>query len=415
MVFILLSWDFFIPALADGFHWSLSDSKTLQVSMTLLSILTELDNIVVWMASVRPRTCKSSSSFTKPLGVVPSAPITIDTTVNFMFHSFLVLWQDLSTFISLFASFGFQSEVCQDHIILFFESFFIPVLAGIWVIASLLNSPGLFPLFWQISPMIFFEWPLHALLFLSLPVPVQILWWFTERTSYNRYHCNFHVLWYFQFSSKVLAYMFLFVFFQFNPVLNRNGKVYYSTGSLFLLAITRSGRQIITRSGRQIIRLYLKIPENIYVSFSRTDLRLCLYHLFVWSNLNFLHNSRWITLPTQSCLVLYSFSTDLLHLFILWFIVLSQSPHNLPLQFCYVLSILALTLLVLMALFSAAIRKDSVSLLKFSFLSHVHVFSREIPPVSRLKYHKVAFFPFFFFLLFLFCSCLCCLFGFRWL
>ena len=32
---------------------------------------------------------------------------------------------------------------------------------------------------------------------------------------------------------------------------------------------------------------------------------LYIYRLFVWSNLNFLHNSQWITSPTQSCLVLY--------------------------------------------------------------------------------------------------------------
>ena len=35
------------------------------------------------------------------------------------------------------------------------------------------------------------------------------------------------------------------------------------------------------------------------VSFSRTGAGLCIYHLFVWSNLNFLHISQWITLPTQ--------------------------------------------------------------------------------------------------------------------
>ena len=44
------------------------------------------------------------------------------------------------------------------------------------------------------------------------------------------------------------------------------------------------------------------------------------------------------------------------------------------LLFCYVLSILALIWLVLMALFCAAIRRDSVSLIKFPFLSQVQVF-----------------------------------------
>ena len=31
------------------FHWSLSDRKSAQVSMTLLSILTNLDNAIVWI------------------------------------------------------------------------------------------------------------------------------------------------------------------------------------------------------------------------------------------------------------------------------------------------------------------------------------------------------------------------------
>ena len=39
-----------------------------------------------------------------------------------------------------------------------------------------------------------------------------------------------------------------------------------------------------------------------------------------------------------------------------------------------------------MALFCAAIRKDSDSLLMFSFLSHVHVFPCVISLVCRLKY-----------------------------
>ena len=48
-----------------------------------------------------------------------------------------------------------------------------------------------------------------------------------------------------------------------------------------------------------------KFHRSVCVSFSRTGTGLCIYHLFVWSDLNFLHISLWITLPTQSCLVLY--------------------------------------------------------------------------------------------------------------
>ena len=57
-------------------------------------------------------------------------------------------------------------------------------------------------------------------------------------------------------------------------------------------------------SGRDLVIVCMsKSHRSLCVSFSRTDARLCIYHLFVWSNFNFLHISQWITLPTQSCLV----------------------------------------------------------------------------------------------------------------
>ena len=71
------------------FHWSLRDSNSPQVSWTLLSIQANLNNAVVWMVSACPLISKSSSPFTNPLGIVPSALITISITVTLMFHSFL--------------------------------------------------------------------------------------------------------------------------------------------------------------------------------------------------------------------------------------------------------------------------------------------------------------------------------------
>ena len=126
------------------------------------------------------------------------------------------------------------------------------------------------------------------------------------------------------------------------------------------------------------------VCQSLSVSFSRTYARLCTYHLFAWSNLNFLHISQWITLSSQSYLVLCSFHTNLLHS-LMWLMVSSLSPHSLHLIFCCVLSILALIWVFLMALFCAAIRRDSVPLLKFPILSHVHVFLCEMF-ISRLKY-----------------------------
>ena len=69
--------------------WSLSGRKAPKVSMTLLSILANFSIAVVWMVSTHPTIFKFSSPFFKPLGAVPSAPITIVITDTFMFYSFL--------------------------------------------------------------------------------------------------------------------------------------------------------------------------------------------------------------------------------------------------------------------------------------------------------------------------------------
>ena len=148
----------------------------------------------------------------------------------------------------------------------------------------------------------------------------------------------------------------------------------------FLLIITRCGR--LAESRRSVC--ISKSQWSLCVSFSRTDFVLCIDHLFLWSNFSFLHDSECITWPTQLCLAWYSFSANLLHSLITWLIVSYLSQHNQHLLFFWVLSILALIWLVLMALFCAAIRRDSVSLLKFPFLSHVLVFSCEMSLFSRL-------------------------------
>ena len=68
-------------------HRSLSESNSPQVSRTLLSILSDFNNAVVWMVSNQPIS-NSSSPCTNPLVTVPSALITIGITITFMFHSF---------------------------------------------------------------------------------------------------------------------------------------------------------------------------------------------------------------------------------------------------------------------------------------------------------------------------------------
>ena len=192
------------------FHWRLSDSKSPQVSRTLLSILAVFNNAVVWMVSTRPPTFKSSRLFNNPLVTVPKAPITIGIIVTFMFHSF------------------FNSLV------------------------------------------------------------------------------------------KPRNFSHSFTFFQFYSVVSRDSKVNNFADFLFLLIIIRSGLPAEIRWSACIFKSH----GSLCVSFSRTGAGLCIYHLLAWSNLNFLHISQWITLPTQSCQYLYSFCASLLHSLIMWLMVI---------------------------------------------------------------------------------------------
>ena len=212
------------------FHWSLSGSKSLQVSWTLLSILAVLNNVVVWIVSTRPLISKSSSPFNNPLVTVPKAQITIGIIVTFMFHSFF-------------------NSLARSRYLSFFSFSFN-----------------------------FTQW--------------------SARTA----------------KSTILQVIF------------------------FLFIIISSGHLAEIRWSVSMSKFH----RSSWISFSRTDSGLYISHLFVWSSLNFLHSSQWITLPTQSYLVLYSFCANLLHSLITWLIVSFLSPHNLHLLFRCLLFILVL-------------------------------------------------------------------------
>ena len=96
------------------FHWSLSDSKSPQVSRTRLRILAVLSNAVIWIVSTRPPTSKSSRPFNNPLVTVPNAPITIGTIVTFMFRNFFKFSSKVEVLILLFTFLQIYSVVCRD-------------------------------------------------------------------------------------------------------------------------------------------------------------------------------------------------------------------------------------------------------------------------------------------------------------
>ena len=162
------------------FYWSLSDSKSPQVSRTRLSILAVLSNAVVWIVSTRPPISKYSRPFNNPLVTVPNAPITICKIVTFMFHSF------------------FNSLTRSRYLSFFFSTFL-----------------------------------------------------------------------------------------QIYSVVRRNSKVENFADSRFLVIIMRSG----LLAGIKCSVCMLKSHRSLCESFSRTGAGLCIYHLLVWSNWNFLHIS----------------------------------------------------------------------------------------------------------------------------
>ena len=89
------------------FHWRLIDRKYLQVTRTLLNILANLNNAVIWMVSIRPLIFKSSILIISPLVSVQSEEITIGITITFMFQSFFFSSRARSRYLSFFFSFFF--------------------------------------------------------------------------------------------------------------------------------------------------------------------------------------------------------------------------------------------------------------------------------------------------------------------
>ena len=115
------------------FLWSLSDSKSPQVSRTLLSILTVLKNAIVWMVTTHPPISKSSSPVNNPLVTVPKVPITISIIVTFMFHFFFQFSSKVKVLILLFTFFQFYSVVSWDSKVHNFASSLFFVDLVIWL------------------------------------------------------------------------------------------------------------------------------------------------------------------------------------------------------------------------------------------------------------------------------------------
>ena len=122
------------------FHWSPSDSKSPQLSRTLLNILAFLNNAVIWMVSTRPPTSKASSTFSNPLVTVLNAPTRIGIIVTCMFHIFFPFSSKVEVLILLFTFFQFYSVVSRDSNVDYFGSFFFLIIIKSGLLAGVRGS-----------------------------------------------------------------------------------------------------------------------------------------------------------------------------------------------------------------------------------------------------------------------------------
>ena len=106
----------FTATLTDIFHLSMSDRKSSQLCRTFLSYQTDFDRAIVWIVSTLPLFSSSFRLLSMSSGTVLSAPKIISITVTFMLHSFfssLAKYKYLSSFF--WPSFTFCGPLAQQN------------------------------------------------------------------------------------------------------------------------------------------------------------------------------------------------------------------------------------------------------------------------------------------------------------
>ena len=121
------------------FSWSLSDRQSPQASRTLLSILSDLIIVVLWIVSTCTIISKSSSSKINPLVTVESAQLKIGITVTFKFISFFQFSCKVLVLISLFTFLQFHPVVSRNGKF----DYSVDSLFFSWLSIALVVLPGL--------------------------------------------------------------------------------------------------------------------------------------------------------------------------------------------------------------------------------------------------------------------------------
>ena len=154
--------------------------------------------------------------------------------------------------------------------------------------ASLLKSPGLFSIFWPSSIMLSFEWsslvrqlsrPFSNPLITVPKAPITI-----GTIVTFMFHSFFNSLARSRYLS-FFSHFFSFILWSARTVKSTLLQILF----FLLLIIIKSG--FLAENRRSVCMS--KSHRNLCVLFSRTGDGLCIYHFFVWSNLNFFHISQW--------------------------------------------------------------------------------------------------------------------------
>ena len=193
-----------------AFPGCLTDCKATKVSRTLLSILVDLNNAVVWTVSTRLVISKSSSPCTNPLDTATGAPITIGIiiTIIIIIYSLEIFTSALADCLSLeFVSDSTSPQVSRT-------------------LLSIFNN--------------------------------VVVWMVSSRPPTSKSSCAFS-----------------------NP----------------LITVPNAPITIGIIVTCMFHNFFNSLARSRYLSFF-SHLPFRIYHLFVWLNLNFLHISQQITLPT---------------------------------------------------------------------------------------------------------------------
>ena len=172
----------------------------------------------------------------------------------------------------------------------------------------------------------------------------------TKRTKYDWHHRHFHVPQFFNFLTRSMYLSFFSLSFSFTLWLI--GTTKSTIRQVLFFCLFRSGRLAKTRRSIFIS----KSPKGLCISFSRTDSGFCIYHLFLGSDFNFLHNSQCIIwccfmlLLEEIQLLSYAQATSKFFEWDVACLTLKMSMH-ISYRFC-LLIIFVLLILVLVAVIS---------------------------------------------------------------